>query len=267
MRFYKSYFKLRFISNLQYRASALAGISTQLFFGSIFIMVYLAFYESNSGVGPMKVNELVSYLWLNQTFFSLIYMFYKDGEIFDMIKNGNVSYELIRPKNLYFMWYFKIIAQRLSNVTLRGIPIILITIFLPKPYNLSMPLSITHFILFSLALFIGTLLMTSIITMYHIITLRTLDEKGITNIIAAIGDLLSGGVVPLPFFPLFLRKIANVLPFRYISDLAFRLYSGNIGISEGLYGVLIQTIWFIIITIMGIFLMNRCVRKMTVQGG
>ena len=71
MKFYKSYFKLRFISNLQYRASALAGISTQLFFGSIFIMVYLAFYESNSGVGPMKINELVSYLWLNQTFFSL----------------------------------------------------------------------------------------------------------------------------------------------------------------------------------------------------
>lgn len=267
MKFYKSYFKLRFINNLQYRAAALAGMSTQLFFGSIFIMVYLAFYESNSLNGPMRINELVSYLWLNQIFLSLTYMFYKDGEIFDMIKNGNVSYELIRPKNLYFMWYFKIIAQRLSNATLRSIPIIIITLLLPKPYNLSMPLSITHFILFVVALFIGTLLMTSIITMYHIITLRTLDEKGITNIIAAVGEILAGGVVPLPFFPLFLREIANVLPFRYISDLAFRVYSGNIGINEGLYGILIQTIWFIIITIIGIFLMSRCVKKMTVQGG
>ena len=46
MSYYLSYFKLRFITSLQYRAAALAGISTQFFFGFVFIMVYVAFYES-----------------------------------------------------------------------------------------------------------------------------------------------------------------------------------------------------------------------------
>ena len=93
MKFYFSYFKLRFITSLQYRSSALAGIATQIFFGLIFIMVYLAFYESGSSSYPMEVYELVSYLWLNQICFSLVYMFYKDKEIFDLIKTGNIAYE------------------------------------------------------------------------------------------------------------------------------------------------------------------------------
>ena len=99
MRFYLSYFKLRFQAALQYRAAALAGIATQIFFGLVFIMVYLAFYESNAS-SPMEESSLVSYLWLNQAFFSLIYMMYKDREIFDLIKNGNIAYELVRPKKI-----------------------------------------------------------------------------------------------------------------------------------------------------------------------
>ena len=40
MKSYISYFKIRFITNLQYRMDAIAGITTQIFFGLIFIMVY-----------------------------------------------------------------------------------------------------------------------------------------------------------------------------------------------------------------------------------
>lgn len=267
MRFYKSYFKLRFITNLQYRSAALAGVATQLFFGMIYIFVYLAFYESSSGAEPMKIRELVSYLWLNQTFFSLVYMFYKDKELYNLIRNGNVSYELTRPKSLYFMWYFKIMAQRLSNVTLRSVPIIIIALLLPEPYNLGLPVSVNSFVMFLVALIIGTFLMTAIITLYHIFALKALNEQGIVNIFMAVSDLLSGGVVPIPFFPIFLQKIANILPFRYVSDLSFRLYSGNIGIKEGMYGIMVQLVWLFIIVLFGNYLLKKNIKKIVVQGG
>ena len=61
MKTYISYFKLKFITGLQYRAAAIAGISTQLFFGIVYISVYVAFYESGSNNLPMKLNELVIY--------------------------------------------------------------------------------------------------------------------------------------------------------------------------------------------------------------
>ncbi len=267
MRFYLSYFKLRFITSLQYRQAALAGIATQFFFGMVFIMVYLAFYESGSASLPMKVNELVSYLWLNQAFFSLIYMFYQDNEIFNIIKNGDIAYELVRPKKIYFMWFSKIIGQRLANVTLRFIPVLVVAFILPRPYNLGLPLSFNHFFMFLLTLAVGTLLMTAIITLYHVLALSTLNEKGITSIFVVVADILSGGVVPIPFFPLFLQKVANVLPFRYIFDLPFRLYSGNVSISEGLLGLLVQFIWLIIIVILGNVILKKILKKVVVQGG
>ena len=73
MTSYLSYFKLKFKTGLQYRAAALAGISTQIFFGIVYISVYVAFYNSGSGSLPMPIDELVSYLWLNQAFFALVY--------------------------------------------------------------------------------------------------------------------------------------------------------------------------------------------------
>lgn len=267
MRFYFSYFKLRFVTSLQYRLSALAGIATQLFFGLIFIMVYLAFYESENSGYPMEVYELTSYLWLNQMFFSLVYMLYKDKEIFNLIKTGNIAYELARPKKIYFMWFAKILGQRLANVSLRCLPVLIFAFILPKPYGLSLPASLSNFLMFLITLAIGTLLMTSIIVLYHIIGLKTLDDKGIPFLFVSIGDVFSGGVVPIPFFPEFMQKIANILPFRYVSDLSFRIYSGNILVNECLIGLLVQFIWLIILVVIGNVMLNKSMKKIVVQGG
>ena len=38
MRAYLTYFKLKFISSLQYRSAAWAGIATQFFFGFVYII-------------------------------------------------------------------------------------------------------------------------------------------------------------------------------------------------------------------------------------
>ena len=178
MRAYFSYFKLKFISGLQYRSAALAGIATQFFFGFVYIMVYVAFYESGSGSVPMELSQLITYVWLNQSFFALINQFYKDQELFQLIRTGNISYELSRPKNLYFLWYFKILGQRLANVVMRFFPLLLVTVLLPEPYKFSAPESLLSFGLFILSLFIGTLLVTAMSTLYPILMLLTMNEKG-----------------------------------------------------------------------------------------
>lgn len=267
MKCYLSYFKLRFITNLQYRAAAWAGIATQIFFGFVYIMVYIAFYESGSAKLPMSLPQLITYVWLNQALLSLFNLMYKDQELFNLVKTGNIAYELARPKNLYFLWYAKIIGQRLAMVLLRGIPFFLFLLFLPEPYKLIAPTSSIHLILFIITLATGTLLMTALITLYPVITMHTLNEKGIVGIIIAIADILSGVVVPIPFFPKFLQVISSYLPFQYISDLPFRIYVGNIGITEGLIGLGIQILWILILIPLGYILMHKSLKKVVVQGG
>lgn len=200
MKSYLSYFKLKFITGLQYRSAALAGIFTQLFFGFIYISVYIACYESNNGNLPMPLDELVSFLWLNQAFFSLIYLWYKDKDILNLIKTGNLSYELCRPQDLYFMWFSKILGEKLSSSLLRFFPVILIAVLLPAPFNLDLSITLPRLLIFSVSFFLAIILTVVLILLYHVICLITLDEKGIVNILMVSSDILSGLVLPIPFF-------------------------------------------------------------------
>lgn len=267
MKLYLSYFKLKFLTGLQYRAAALAGMSTQFFFGFVYISVYIAFYESNSSTLPMDLPQLVSYVWLGQIFFALIYLWYKDKEILNMIKTGNIAYELCRPQDLYLMWAFKILGERLSKVTLRFLPVMLVAILLPSPYNLNINISISTLILFLTTMILSSILMTVLVLLYHVICLFTLDDKGIVNIFMVVSDILSGLILPIPFFPKYLQNISNILPFRYISDFPFRLFIGNINSYECLLGIITQIIWIIILIILGRLLTKKALKKAVIQGG
>ena len=267
MRAYLSYFKLKFISGLQYRQAAIAGISTQFFFGFVYIMVYVAFYQSGGKNLPMELPQLITYVWLNQSFFALIAQFYKDSELFTLIRTGNISYEFARPKSIYFLWYFKILGQRLANVLLRFIPLFVVTLLLPKPYNFGIPYSPIAFLIFVITMIIGTLLITALSVLYPIITLVTLNEKGITNILIVIADLLSGVGIPIVFFPPLLLKISSLLPFQYISDLPFRIYVGNIPVSACLKPIIIQFVWLILLILIGQLLLKIIIKRVEVQGG
>lgn len=267
MTSYLSYFKLKFKTGLQYRAAALAGLSTQFFFGFVFISVYVAFYESSSGHLPMKLSELISYIWLCQAFFSMVNLWYRDKEIISLIKSGNIAYELTRPQDLYLMWSAKILGDRLSRAALRFLPVIVIACLLPAPYNLNLTITIPRLILFLLSFVLSAFLMTALTTLYHVVCMSTLDDKGIVGIFMTVADLLSGLVIPIPFFPSYIQNITNILPFRYIGDFPYRLYVGNINMNDGYIGLIIQIMWIIILVVIGRLLMKRNLKKAVVQGG
>ena len=268
MRSYTKYFKLRFITNLQYRAAAIAGISTQIFFGLIFAFVYLAFYKSNPNANyPMGWNELITYIWLEQAFYALIYPFEKDEELLNMIKNGNLAYELIRPQNIFIKFYIKMIAKKVVSSLMRAIPVLTIASLLPKPLNLSLPTTISSLILFLASLTISCLLISSITVLVHILTMYTIDSKGILSIYSVILEVFSGSTIPIPFFPNWLKKIAYILPFRFISDLPFRVYSGSININQGITNIIEAIICTIVTIIIGNLITKNALKKAVLQGG
>ena len=268
MMAYLNYFKLRLITNLQYRSAALAGILTQLFFAGLYIMLYLALYESNTGVNaPMDLNSLVSYMWLQQAFFAITYPYLKDNELISMIKNGNLAYELIRPQNFFFKFYIKMLAERVVATLLRCLPIIIIGLLLPGPYKLYLPPTIENFLLFMGSLILSCLLVTALSLIVHIITMFTLDSRGITSAYMMIAEVFMGIVIPIPFFPLWMKKISNYLPFKFIGDFPYRVYSGSISALEGKSLLLGSFIWMIVAIIFGFILSKYALKKAVIQGG
>ncbi len=266
MKKYFSFFKIRVNTEIQYRAAAWAGVATQLFFGFIQIMIYLAFY-SNAKEVPIHFDQLITLVWLQQAFYSIIVYRDLDNDIIDMITNGNISYELIKPFNLYFMWFIKITSRKGARFLIRSFPILILAIFLQKPYHLSLPYSFSTFLLFLISMLLGTILVISIVTIIHILTFFTINTKGVLNIISTMAEFLSGFMIPIPLMPTFFQKAIYYLPFRYVGDLPFRIYSGNIVGNEVPLSIVIQIIYIFIFIVLGNFLMKKALTKVVVQGG
>ena len=268
MKAYFNYFKLRLITNLQYRAAALAGISTQLFFGMVFLMVYIALYESNTNVEvPMNLKSVITYLWLGQAFFAIIYPYIKDAELLSMIRNGNLAYELVRPQNFYFKYYIKMVCERLAAVILRCSPVLIVAFLLPEPYNLTLPVSFEAFILFILSMIFSCLLITSMSLLMHIITMFTLNADGVIGMYCMAAEVFTGLLVPVPFLPSFMIKIGKYLPFRFIGDFSYRVYSGDISTSEGRIMIIGSILWTVLTIGIGYLLTKLALKKAVIQGG
>ena len=101
----------------------------------------------------------------------------------------------------------------------------------------------------------------------YLISMFTLDFKGIFSIYAVIMEIFMGGTIPIPFFPKWLQIIAYKLPFRYVGDFPFRVYSGDIGINDGLNLLSGSIVWIIVVVIFGHLLSKVALKKAVIQGG
>ncbi len=107
MKKYWSFFRMRFLGGLQYRAAAWAGVATQFAWGFLRLLMFRAFYEADAAAFPMELGQIASYIWLQQAFLTAFAVWYFDNDIFESITNGIVAYELARPMSLYSMWFVK----------------------------------------------------------------------------------------------------------------------------------------------------------------
>ncbi len=251
---------------LQYRFAAIAGIATQFFWGIMMIMMYEAYFEAGIDT-PMAWNELISYIWLGQAFLMLTNFRLDDPDIKESIVSGQVAYELIRPYNIYFFWFVQLITKKITNVLMRFWPIVIFTALLPAKYALGAPISIGAFILFILTLMLGAILSVSLLMIIYVLMFYTTSSKGLISIYGVVADFFAGGVIPIPFMPKVLQIISYILPFRLVTDLPYRLYTGNISISEGMISVFVQCAWILISTLIGAFIMKNASKRIVVQGG
>ncbi|AIQ64014.1 ABC transporter permease [Paenibacillus stellifer] len=267
MRAYLSVGKLRFVMGMQYRAAAIAGLLTQLFFGFVFIMVYEAFYRFGGGNQPMSLQDVITYVWLQQMFLNLIALYFRDTDIFQLITGGNIAYELCRPCDLYGFWYAKLLGTRVSAALLRTLPILVIVLLLPEPYALHLPPSGSAWLLFGASLILSVLLVCSISMLIYISIFWTMSPTGSLLMIATAGEFFAGMIIPIPLMPDWMSAVASALPFRWTVDFPFRVYTENIRADQAMIGIGIQLIWLAALIGLGLFLLKRALRQVVVQGG
>lgn len=267
MKKYLTYFKIRLIRGLQYRVAAYAGMATQFAWGFMEIFAFSAFYRSNPSAFPMEFSALSSYIWLQQAFLALYMLWFLDMEILEQISSGNIAYEMIRPIALYPLWFLKNLSLRISKAILRCFPILLVAFFLPKPYGLALPSSLTTLLLFLASAALSLMVVVAFTMFVYIFSFYTLNSAGIRLVILSATELLTGAVIPLPFFPEKIRMILELLPFAAMQNIPFRIYSGNLMGPVMVQALLLQVFWAIVLIALGSWWLNKILRYIIIQGG
>jgi ABC-2 type transport system permease protein len=267
MKMYLSMFRIRFINSLQYRAVTLGAIVTRFLWGFMEVLAYLMLYRTGNAVLPMEFSQTVSYLWMQQTLFVLFSVVFSDNEIYSALSDGSIAYELVRPIDLYGRWFCQSAASRVAFTVLNCLPALLVAFIMPEPYRMSLPLSFGQFFLFLVSAALAFCVVVAFAMLMYISLFYILSQRGVKIIVTALTTFLSGGIIPLPFFPEPLLAVVRLLPFAAMQNMPLLIYSGNITGTEALKGIVFQVFWFTALLLIGQLSMRRALGRVIVQGG
>lgn len=256
-------FTARFSALLQYRAAALAGLGTQVFWGFVRVGIFTAFYRSSTAVQPMSEADVVTYLWLTQALLLLLPWRF-DAEVEAMVRSGAFAYELLRPVDLYLLWYGRALAQRTAPAMLRCLPMLLVAVPL---FGMGLPASPAAALGFVVSITAAVLLSASITALLSVSLLFTTSGRGVNMLSSSLINVFSGALVPVALLPGWLATIAEVLPFRGLLDTPFSIWLGRLPAPAAAIGIAHQLAWTAVLVVLGRWMLGRAVARATVQGG
>jgi len=268
---YLAAFRARFQLMLQYRAAALAGFATQLWWGAIRILVFAAFYGVNAAAAPISFTDAVTYVWLGQALLAL-QPWSADPEIGQAVRTGGVGYDRLRPLDAYGYWYARSVGWMLARALPRAVLMVLAAgIVLPlvglEDWAWRPPSGVTAALLFIPAFALMTALGAAVLMLANIIVAASLNERGVNAVLTPLVIVFSGSLLPLDFYPDALRPFLHVQPLAGLVDIPFRIYFADLTGAAALRGLALQAGWTLVLVGLGRLAMERMMRRLEMQGG
>lgn len=267
MKKYLFFFHIRFSTGLQYRMAAVTALTTQLVWGLMECLAYKALLDSNAIAFPMDNSAVVSYVWLKEAFLALFNTWAADNDIFNMIIDGSIAYEMCRPVSLYGMWFSRNVGGRIAEASLRCVPVLLGAILVPLPYKISTPYNFTAFGLFAVTMVLAMGVTVSFCMVIYMLCFFSISPQGFRMLFMGAVEFLAGSIFPLPFIPEPFRSIIELMPFASMHNVPFRIYSGDLMGNDRMKAILLQIFWIVMLNIIGVALYKKAERRVVVQGG
>ena len=260
---YTALLRARFRVLLQYRAAAIAGAGTQLFWGLIRMMIFQAFYDSTSLPQPLSRADAITYIWLGQALLALL-PWNLDSDIRGMVRTGTVAYELLRPVDLYSAWYMRAVAHRTAPTLLRCIPLFALAGLF---FGLRPPASLSAFAAWLLTTAAALALACAFSTLLNVTIVATTSGEGIARFGTPLVYTFSGMLIPLALLPAWMLPTIYFLPFRGLIDTPFRAYLGQLPLPALAAAVAHQLAWTMALIAAGRWMLGRTIHRLVVQGG
>lgn len=246
-----------------YAADAWGAFIVTIFQIFVFYYIWMAIYRFDTLINGISKDQIITYLILSRIIYTQItYGFIpKIGRI---IHSGAISMEMLRPMDFMALMFFERIGDFLTFASMTAIPILIIC---SLTLGMQFPKDFLTF-----TCFVASLLLALTISFFFdffvgLLTFYTNYSWGLQAFQEAFISLFSGALIPIAFFPGWLKTITNFLPFQQMSYSPVSIY---LGIVKGhqVYEVLaLQVFWLIVMLVFARLFYSFAIKKVTIQGG
>lgn len=245
-----------------YRTALLAVVLTNAFFAVVRSFVYLALYQPGNTVAGFSLGDAISYTWVTQMLIS-IGAGWVSLDIMTSIRSGEVISELSRPWNFYGYWLSRTLGGQCFNLLVRGSLTYLLGILY---FGTHVP-TLGQLLAFAAALAMAMLVSFAYTFLVNISAFWLIDSTGVVLIANILLSFFSGMLLPIDFFPAPLAALARALPFQTITGLPAQVLLGKLSGADLLVALLLQLLWVVLMTGLGLLGLRAAMHKVVIQGG
>jgi ABC-2 type transport system permease protein len=246
-----------------YPAASWGGAFTNTVFGFMQAYVLLAVYRARGGdVGGYDAKDAVTYAWLGQALIMTVYVFGWE-ELALRIRDGSIATDLSRPVHPLRYWLAFDLGRVPYHFVLRGLPPYLVGALL---FHLRFP-SAPRGALFAVSVVLAVVVSLGFRFLYNTAAFWIVDHRGVMRLAVAASLFFSGMILPLAFFPVWLRTVAHALPFASIVQVPIDVYLGKQHGAALAETILEQAGWGVVLLVLCRAALARGTRRVVVQGG
>lgn len=263
MGIYFKFWQKAFKQNYVYRANTYLYIISAIFGLVVDISIWKALYKNKTTVDGIALIDMMTFVIISMAVSTLTYSSL-GNKLAGKIKDGSISSDFVRPISLKYYMVAEEFGDRTYSMVFTFLPVCIVTAFL-VPFRL--PGSFTAFALFLLSLFLGIILMYYIHYTLGLLAFWFKNAIYVNWFLGAFFTLFGGTAVPLWFYPEFLKNIANVLPFKFVSFEPISIFLGKVDLNGAITIIISQFIWIAVFAVLESFVWNRAQKVVTIQGG
>lgn len=260
---YLDFIRMRFLMMLAYRVNYYSGILIYAINIGAYYFLWKAVYGSQELIAGFTLGQMTTYLavsWMARAF----YFNNLDRDIANEIRDGSVAIQMIRPYNYLIVKMMQGLGEGLFRFLLFMIPGLIIVCLI---FPVELPTDLRIWAIYLSMLVFSFLINSQINIITGLVAFFVENNAGFMRMKRVMVDLFAGVMVPIAFFPGWLEKIMQWLPFQAITYLPSALFTGRLPLAEAQYIYFTQLLWLIILYIPIVLMWKAAKKRMFVQGG
>lgn len=247
-----------------YRLALLAGMTTNSVFGIIRASILLAALASaGTSIGGYDARTTIAFVWWGQALLGTVNL-WGFAEVKDRVRTGDIAIDFLRPINPQFAYLAGDLGRAGINLIGRGAPAILIGALL---FDLAWPPSTTSWVVGAVSVLLAVVVAFAGNFVINLLAFWLLEIRGIQLMWMITGGLLCGLYLPVPWFPDWLRTIAQWSPFPSMLQNPVDILAGRVDGADIASAVAVQVFWAVVLLALGQLVLRAGRRHLEVQGG